>query len=159
MPIDPSRLAERALAYAAPMTSIRGRRVQRLVRREFAASDTVLAAVTASGRPALLALGPGDAAALLVSDGRGPEVAVIDWPGPGTSPTRRRFDLLKDSLPRLGEAAVADSEPSPFAGLTLAEVVDDHERTRWRRLQRAATPVSSTPVSSTSVSSTSVPAR
>jgi hypothetical protein len=41
MPIDPTRLDAIAVPYAEGITSIRGRRVQRLLRREFASFDTV----------------------------------------------------------------------------------------------------------------------
>ena len=39
MPLDPARLDSIAHAYAEGMTSIRGRRVQRLLRRELAGFD------------------------------------------------------------------------------------------------------------------------
>ena len=56
MPIDPDTLASLASEYAKDMTSIRGRRVQRLLRREFAGAEYVLMVQLGPGVPAVLGL-------------------------------------------------------------------------------------------------------
>jgi hypothetical protein len=101
MAIDPDALSMLAGDYAKAMTSIRGRRVQRLLRREFAGADLVLLAQAASGAPAVVgvsALG----AAICVTDGRGREASVLKWLHDATVVHETRFDLHKDSLPERG---------------------------------------------------------
>jgi hypothetical protein len=56
MPIDPDALTSLAGGYAKGMTSIRGRRVQRLLKREFAGADYVLVLQLESGAAAVLGL-------------------------------------------------------------------------------------------------------
>ncbi|MFD2473182.1 hypothetical protein [Amycolatopsis silviterrae] len=83
------------------MTSIRGRRVHRLVTRRMAGYDHVLPAVTADGAPALLALSADGRAAFCQTDGRGPSADVVTCgPTPGVTVTSAH-DLTKDSLPVL----------------------------------------------------------
>jgi hypothetical protein len=88
-------------AYIAPMTSIRGRRMQRLLLREFADFDHVWAASTQDGAPALLALAEDGRVAVCCSDGRGPAASVFSTRLAGAA-LSTRCDLLKDSLPVLG---------------------------------------------------------
>jgi hypothetical protein len=87
--------------YTRGMTSIRGRRIHRLVMREFSSFDFVVLARTGSGKGALLGLSEGRAA-LCATDGKGKEVTVTTWTFPALSVSETRFDLLKDSLPTLG---------------------------------------------------------
>jgi hypothetical protein len=98
MPIDTSTLAALARTYVAAMTSIRGRRVHRLLMREFARFDHVLAVQSEDGGAALLALAADGSAALCRSDGRGAaaEIAAARLDG---ATVMTAFDLLKDSLP------------------------------------------------------------
>jgi hypothetical protein len=56
MPIDPDTLSSFASEYAKGMTSIRGRRVQRLLKREFAGAEYVLLTQVGSGAAAVLGL-------------------------------------------------------------------------------------------------------
>lgn len=100
MTIDPDVLSAFAAAYAARMTSIRGRRVQRLIRREFAGADHVLPVRTREGAPAVLGLSA-SGAALCATDGTGRQAAVLKWRHDGTEALEVRFDLYKDSLPVL----------------------------------------------------------
>ena len=117
MPIDPTVLAALASDYAKPMTSIRGRRVQRLLRREFAGADRVLTVRLASGRPAVLGVSA-SGAALCATDGTGPHASVIKWLHGSAQATEARFDLLKDSLPLLSTHSVA--LPAEFADAAQA---------------------------------------
>ena len=55
MPIEKETLEVIARTYVGTMTSIRGRRVHRLLMREFSRFDHVLPAVAEDGTPALLA--------------------------------------------------------------------------------------------------------
>jgi hypothetical protein len=105
MRIDPDALSSLAAEYTRPMTSIRGRRVQRLIKREFAGAERVLVARTGDGVAAVLgtsALG----AALCVTDGRGKGVSVFKWRHDSPAAFETRFDLLKDSLPELATRPV-----------------------------------------------------
>lgn len=56
MPIATATLATLADAFVSPMTSLRGRRIRRLLLREFAPFDHVMPASAEDGRPVLLAL-------------------------------------------------------------------------------------------------------
>jgi hypothetical protein len=110
MPIDPDALTSLAGGYAKGMTSIRGRRVQRLLKREFAGADYVLVLQLESGAAAVLGLSA-RGAALCATDGRGKHASVVKWLHGSTEALETRFDLLKDSLPALGTRAV------PLAGV------------------------------------------
>lgn len=105
MTIDPDTLSSFARDYTAGMTSIRGRRVQRLIRREFAGADHVLAARTAEGMAAVLGLSA-SGAALCATDGRGRRACVVKWLHGETEAVELQFDLYKDSLPLLASATV-----------------------------------------------------
>jgi hypothetical protein len=110
MPIDSVTLSSLASDYARGMTSIRGRRVQRLLKREFAGAEYVLMVQVGSGTTAVLGLSP-SGAAFCATDGRGKQVSVLKWLHGSTEALDTQFDLLKDSLPVLG------TKPSPLAGL------------------------------------------
>ena len=108
MPIDPDTLAAIAFDYAKGMTSIRGRRVQRLIRREFAGADEVSVLELAQGGTAVLGRSP-SGAAFCATDGRGRQASVVKWRRGASEALDCRFDLLKDSLPLVESAPVAVS--------------------------------------------------
>lgn len=110
MPIDPDALSSLASEYAKRMTSIRGRRVQRLLKREFAGAEHVLEVQVGYGVAAVLGLSA-SGAAFCATDGRGKQASVAKWLHGSTQALETHFDLLKDSLPVLGAKAV------PLAGL------------------------------------------
>lgn len=99
MPIDKQTLEAIAGKYVAPMTSIRGRRVHRLLMREFSRFDHVFPAVAEDGAPALLAVAGDGSAAVCCTDGRGATVAVTGWTRLEGATLTISCDLLKDSLP------------------------------------------------------------
>ncbi len=99
MPIEKEALDAIARSYVEPMTSIRGRRVHRLLMRAFSRFDHVLGAVAEDGTPALLALAEDGSAAICRTDGRGATAAIATWSRlPGATVTIS-YDLAKDSLP------------------------------------------------------------
>lgn len=99
MPIDTQTLDAIARNFVASMTSIRGRRVHRLLKREFARFDHVMPALTEGGGPALLALAQDGSAALCRADGRGATADIAGWAClPGATVTTF-YDMTKDSLP------------------------------------------------------------
>ena len=110
MPFDAEALSSLASGYASRMTSIRGRRVQRLLTREFAGADFVVTVQLSAGAPAVLGLSA-SGAAFCATIGRGPQGSVVKWRHGATHGLETRFDLLKDSLPALHTA------PVPLAGL------------------------------------------
>ena len=110
MPIDSDTLSSLASDYAKGMTSIRGRRVQRLLKREFAGADHVLMLHLGSGTTAILGLSD-RGAAFCATDGRGKQASVVKWLHGSTKALQTDFDLLKDSLPVLGIKSL------PLAGL------------------------------------------
>jgi hypothetical protein len=112
MPTDKDRLDEIARAYIAPMTSIRGRRVHRLVLRELARFDYVLPVATEDGAPALLALGDDGSCAFTCTDGTGKAADVIERRANGATATVS-YDLRKDSLPVVAET----KSPNGLSGL------------------------------------------
>ena len=106
--------------YTRGMTSIRGRRIHRLVMREFSSFDFVVLARTNSGEGALLGLSEGRAA-LCATDGKGKEVTVTTWTFPALSVSETRFDLLKDSLPTLGTSPCPTSNSPISAGVSVLD--------------------------------------
>ena len=98
MPVNPDTLSSLASQYAQGMTSIRGRRVQRLLRREFAGAEHVLIMQTGTGPTAVLGLSA-TGAAFCATDGRGKHATVVKWRHGSTDALETQFDLLKDSLP------------------------------------------------------------
>jgi hypothetical protein len=99
MPIDKETLDSIARSYASTMTSIRGRRIHRLLMREFSRFDHVLPAVAEDDTGALLALTEDGGAAICRSDGRGSEVAIAEWARMEGATVTTSYDLMKDSLP------------------------------------------------------------
>lgn len=128
MSIAKATLDATARTYVATMTSIRGRRVHRLLMREFARFDHVIAAVAEDGTSALLALAEGGAAAVCRADGRGATAAVSEWARLEGLTVTTTCDLAKDSLPIVswtiwhpGFARVAGALTIPAAGLSPAD--------------------------------------
>lgn len=102
MPIEAKTLAAIARDYVRTMTSIRGRRIHRLLMREFAQFDYVVPAMAEDGNPALLALaGDGSSLAVCQSDGRGKAAKVVRWARLEGAGVTTSYDLAKDSLPIL----------------------------------------------------------
>ena len=110
MPIDSDTLSSLAGDYAKDMTSIRGRRVQRLLKREFAGAEHVLMVHVGPGTTGVLGLSA-SGAAFCATDGKGKHASVVKWLHGSTVGLETRFDLLKDSLPVSGTTSV------PLAGL------------------------------------------
>lgn len=110
MTIDASTLSSLASDYASGMTSIRGRRVQRLLKREFAGAEYVLTVQVGNGVTGVLGLSA-TGAAFCATDGRGKHASVVKWLHGSTQALETRFDLLKDSLP------VLDTQSMPLAAL------------------------------------------
>ena len=106
MPIDPDTLSSLASEYTKRMTSIRGRRVQRLLKREFAGAEHVLLAHADSGASVVLGLSR-HGAAICATEGKGKQASVVKWSHESTVAVETRFDLYKDSLPVLGSVPVS----------------------------------------------------
>jgi hypothetical protein len=128
MPIDKKTLEAIARTYVSAMTSIRGRRVHRLLMREFARFDHVLPAVAEDGAPALLALSEEGAAAVCRTDGTGPAAVIAQWARLAGATVTTAYDLLKDSLPIVswtvwhpGFARVAGALTISAAGLEQSD--------------------------------------
>jgi hypothetical protein len=109
MPIDAAVLSSLASDYAKSMTSIRGRRVQRLLKREFAGAEHVVVVRGGAGSPAVLGLSA-SGAAFCATDGRGKQASVVKWLHGSAEALESGFDLLKDSLPLLSARSL------PLAG-------------------------------------------
>jgi hypothetical protein len=109
MAIDPDTLTALASQYTRHMTSIRGRRVHRLVKREFGGADHVLIVHVGSGASAMLGISD-TGAAICTTDGTGKHAAVFKWLHDGEAAIETRFDLLKDSLPTLCTASIPLAE-------------------------------------------------
>ena len=105
MPIDPDALSSFASEYAKDMTSIRGRRVQRLLKREFGGAEYVLLAQVGTGTAAVLGLSA-SGAAICATDGKGKQASVVKWSHGATVALETHFDLHKDSLPVLGTTSL-----------------------------------------------------
>ncbi|HEY0230311.1 MAG TPA: hypothetical protein VGC55_03580 [Dokdonella sp.] len=101
MPVESKTLDAIARRYVQTMTSIRGRRVHRLLMREFARFDHVLPATVEDGSAALLALTEGGAAAVCRTDGRGAAADIVESARWMDATVTTSCDLLKDSLPIL----------------------------------------------------------
>jgi hypothetical protein len=102
MSIKRETLDALARNYASTMTSIRGRRVHRLLMREFSRFDHVFAATAEDGTAALFALAEDGSAAVCHTDGRGAMVAIAEWARLEGATVTVQYDLLKDSLPTVG---------------------------------------------------------
>ena len=100
MPIHPNTLSSLAADYSSGMTSIRGRRVQRLLKREFAGAEYVFVVRSPSEMAAVLGLSK-TGAAFCATDGRGKRASVARWLHGSAEALESHYDLLKDSLPLL----------------------------------------------------------
>jgi hypothetical protein len=109
MPINPDTLSALASRYAEGMTSIRGRRVQRLLKREFADAEHVLLVHADSGLMAVLGLSA-TGAAFCATDGTGKHASVVKWLHGSKKARENSFDLLKDSLPVLSTESLSRAE-------------------------------------------------
>jgi len=105
MPTDADALSALAAEYAKGMTPIRGRRVQRLLKREFAGAEYALIVRTASGS-AVLGLSK-SGAGFVATDGRGKHASVSKWLHGSKEATEVKFDLLKDTLPVLESRVIS----------------------------------------------------
>lgn len=110
MPVQPDTLSSLASTYVKGMTSIRGRRVQRLLKREFAGAEYVFVLDASLGTAAVLGVSQ-NGAAFCATDGRGKQVSVVRWVHGSTEAHHTQYDLLKDSLPALSSGSL------PLAGL------------------------------------------
>jgi hypothetical protein len=99
MPIDEEILDGTVRTYVDTMSTIRGRRVHRLLMREFSRFDHVLPVTAEDGSPALVALGEDGSVAVCRTDGRGAAVAVAEWGRLEGATVTTSYDLMKDSLP------------------------------------------------------------
>ncbi|CAN5299541.1 hypothetical protein BH09PSE6_BH09PSE6_00910 [soil metagenome] len=131
MAIEPERLLTIARDYVAPMTSIRGRRVTRLLIREFSAADCVVRASGSDGSVAVLALYLCGSMGVCNSKGTG-KSALIQWSRLDSAGVAFAYDLLKDSLPPL--AFMVDVGPSVGAAARLTVSRSDVEDTDWQVL-------------------------
>ncbi len=93
-----------ARLYTRRMTSIRDRRVHRLLMREFARFDHVLPVTAQDGTPALLAVSNDGSVAVCHTDGRGAAAAVAEWSRLDGATVTISYDLTHDSLPVVGWA-------------------------------------------------------
>ncbi|HEV2121280.1 MAG TPA: hypothetical protein VGW38_00700 [Chloroflexota bacterium] len=91
MPIEEATLDATVRAYVATMPSIRGRRVHRLLMREFARFDHVLPAAAEDG-----------SVSVCQTDGRGEVVAIAEWRRLEGATVKVSYNLTKDSLPIVG---------------------------------------------------------
>ena len=119
MPIDFTDLSSLVSDYAKGMSSIRGRRVQRLLKREFAGAEYVFIVQVGAEKPAVLGLSP-SGAAVCSTDGRGKQATVVKWLHGSTEGVETGFDLLKDSLPAIGAASVPLAEHARMALIHLS---------------------------------------
>ena len=92
MPLDPTALTSLAREYAKGMTSIRGRRVQRLLTREFAGAECVFVVQLDAAGPAVLGLSA-SGAAYCCTDGRGKHASIVKWRHGSTEAVEARFDF------------------------------------------------------------------
>ena len=99
MPVDKAALDSNARRYASTMTSIRGRRVHRLLMREFSRFDLVVAAVAESGADVLLALTEGGGVAMCQTDGRGATLDISECSYLEGAAVTTSYNLTNDFLP------------------------------------------------------------
>lgn len=102
------------------MTSIRGRRVHRLLMREFSQFDHVLPVTAEDGSSALIAVNEDGGVALCWTDGRGPAAAVAEWSRLDGATITSSYDLLKDSLPIVSWTIWHPSFAHAAGALTIA---------------------------------------
>lgn len=106
MPIVPEKLEEFASEYAKDMTSIRGRRIQRLLKREFSGVEYILLAQIGEGTSTALGLSL-STATICATNGRGKTVSVVHWSYGSAVAVEQQYDLLKDSLPAVTSQSIS----------------------------------------------------
>ena len=122
MPIDAAALSSLASEYAKGMTSIRGRRVQRLLKREFGGAEHVFVVQVGPAIAAVLGLSA-SGAAFCATDGRGRQASVLKWLHASPQEAlETQFDLLKDSLPALATKSVSPAGLYGQAAVRVAAV-------------------------------------
>jgi hypothetical protein len=94
-----ARLEATVRTFVKTMTSIRGRRVTRLVMREFSRFNDVFSVAAEDGTRALLGIGEDGRVAVCATDGRGAAARVAEWARLDGATVTTAYDLLKDSLP------------------------------------------------------------
>jgi hypothetical protein len=99
MPMNEEALEEVVRSYIEPMTSVRGRRVRRLLMREFASFDHVIPATTDADSPALVALSVDGRFSVCGTNGRGPTAEISACSNLREATVATSYDLTKDSLP------------------------------------------------------------
>lgn len=119
MPIDLGTLAALAAEYASNMTSIRGRRVQRLLKREFAGAEHVVIGQVGFGGEAVLGFSA-SGAVVCATDGTGRHASVLKWHHGSVHAIEEQFDLHKDSLPLLNTSTVLLASLRESVGIKLA---------------------------------------
>ncbi|MGO4379259.1 hypothetical protein [Pseudoduganella sp. RAF53_2] len=125
MAIDSETLNSLVKDYAKDMTSIRGRRVQRLVKREFGGADHIAIVDVGSNIPAVIGVSH-NGAAFCVTNGTGKHATVIKWLHGAPDALASDFDLLKDSLPLLNARPVSMSELSPQVIAAISKMLEAH---------------------------------
>jgi hypothetical protein len=119
MPISEETLEDVARDYVELMTSIRGRRVRRLIVREFANFDHVIPTTTEENAPVLIALRADGRFAVCGTDGRGPTVEVSASRSIEEAMVTTSYDLAKDSLPIVSWRISHSSLAQKFGTLTI----------------------------------------
>jgi hypothetical protein len=102
------------------MTSIRGRRVHRLLMREFSRFAHVLPVIAQDGTPALFAVDDNGSVSVCRTDGRGATAAVAEWARLEGATITISYDLLKDSLPIVSWTIWHPSFDSVAGALTIS---------------------------------------
>jgi hypothetical protein len=125
-------------AFVKKMTSIRGRRVQRLLMRDFARFERVFAVTAEDGTRALLAIGADGRVAVCRTDGRGASAEVAEWARLGGATVTVAYDLRKDSLPIVRWTLWHASFARAAGALTISSAdVAPAEHTRVTELLRS----------------------
>jgi hypothetical protein len=94
-----SNLEATARVYVKSMTSIRSRRVHRLLMREFSRFKDVFLVTAEDGTRAVLGLDETGKVAVCRTDGRGAAAGLAEWARLDGATVTIAYDLLKDSLP------------------------------------------------------------
>ena len=110
MPVDPATLSLLSSEYTNNMTRIHGRRVARLVKREFASAEYEVLANIRSHLTAVVGFSP-SGAAVCTTNGPGKQASVVKWSYESTVALETQVDLYQASLPVLG------TESTPLARL------------------------------------------
>jgi hypothetical protein len=118
-----------ARKYVSKMTSIRGRRVHRLLMRELSRFDDVLPVTAEDGKPALLAVPEDGGACVCQTDGRGATATILEWARLDDATITIAYDLLKDSI--FWQAPFVAASPSPARRERGTNVAPDGAYPYW----------------------------